>query len=241
MKNRPTTASHIEDQLCLNLVAKANNWLPPPHISQPDFEEDDQSNIKQDATFMENIKVPSKEVLNTTDKDAISSGNIIQDPTQLADFIKDFFPDYQLEDIMSSPMKSQQNDVGLPSPPLSKPPSPIPPATRTITPSEECPCETKSSQNLLSNDDPFREYFEEKLSVSQWSFLNASRPPPPSYSKDLPAKHKLLQQADPSTVVTKKDSHFRNGLDSKTSSKTTYQVCVVVLCLFHNRQMLWQP
>ncbi|CAO3690453.1 unnamed protein product [Umbelopsis vinacea] len=221
----PTTTT-IEDQLCLNLAAMGSwhprHHTPIAHMSQPEFEEDNQTSIGQDATFMENIKAPTKESSKVTDNEPTTSGNIIQDPSQLADFIKDFFPDYQLEDIMSSPMKSQQNDVDLPSPPLSKPPSPIPPATGMFTPTEECPCDTKRSQNsLVSNDDPFREYFEEKLSTSQWTFLRASRPPPPSYSKLLPAKHILLQQTDAASenLVSKKINHITKGPDSKANKR----------------------
>jgi hypothetical protein len=234
----PTTTT-IEDQLCLNLAAMGSwhprHHTPIAHMSQPEFEEDNRTSIGQDATFMENIKAPTKESSKVTDNEATTSGNIIQDPSQLADFIKDFFPDYQLEDIMSSPMKSQQNDVDLPSPPLSKPPSPIPPATGMITPTEECPCDTKRSQNsLVSTDDPFREYFEEKLSASQWTFLRASRPPPPSYSKLLPEKHKLLQQTDAASenLVSKKINHITNGPDSKANKVICY--CIVTKLLPNN-------
>jgi hypothetical protein len=162
--------------------------------------------LREDTTYMETIQT-SQDTLKPDKHIKDSSGNIIQDPSQLAEFIKDFFPDYQLEDVMSSPAKSQQqpqhNDVGLPSPPMSKPPSPTPPpSTRSNTPTEERPC-----GNLVSNDDPFREYFEEKVSTSQWSCLNSTRPPPPTYSKVLPAKHKLLQQAD-NKITAKKVSHF---------------------------------
>ncbi|KAH8556112.1 hypothetical protein BGW37DRAFT_816 [Umbelopsis sp. PMI_123] len=215
-----TPTSKFEDQLYLKM---ATTYSKDQQVPQTSFDEEDQTNNDQDATIMENIQVPCKEALKPSVKDAValSSGNIVQDPSRLADFIKDFFPDYQLEDIMTSPMKSQQNDVGLPSPPLSKPPSPVPPVTGSITPTDESPCDTKYSQNLLPNDDPFREYFEEKLSASNWSFNKGARPPPPTYSKALPAKHKLLQQADVENAEAKKITHFTNSSDTKSSSKTT--------------------
>ncbi|KAI8575537.1 hypothetical protein K450DRAFT_261405 [Umbelopsis ramanniana AG] len=212
-----TPASMFEDQLFLKMATTASWDQKVPHSSL----EEDQTNNEQDATIMENIQVSCKETSKTTSAKALSSGDIIEDPSRLADFIKDFFPDYQLEDIMSSPMKSQQNDTGLPSPPLSKPPSPIPPATGSITPTEESPCDTKHTQNLQPSDDPFREYFEEKLSASNWSVAKGARPPPPTYSKALPAKHKLLQQADVENVEAKKITLFTNSSDMKQVSKTS--------------------
>jgi hypothetical protein len=207
----------FEDQLFLKMATTASWDQQIPHSNY----EENQTNNEQDATIMENIQLSSKETSKTTDRAAValSSGNIIQDPSRLADFIKDFFPDYELEDIMSSPMKSQQNEIGLPSPPLSKPPSPVPPATGSITPTEESPCDTKHTQNLQSSDDPFREYFEEKLSASNRPVTKGSRPPPPTYSKVLPAKHKSLQRTEVENVEAKKITLFTSSSDMKQTSK----------------------
>jgi hypothetical protein len=215
-----TPTSMFENQLFLKMT-NTTSWDEQVLHSSFDDEEEDQTNNEQDATIMENIQLSCKETSNTTDRGAValSSGDIIQDPSRLADFIKDFFPDYQLEDIMSSPMKSQQNYTSLPSPPLSKPPSPVPPVTGSITPTEDSPCDAQHTQKLQPSDDPFREYFEEKLSASNWSVAKGARPPPPTYSKVLPAKHKLLQQADVENVEAKKITLFASSSDMKQASK----------------------
>lgn len=158
-------------------------------------------------------------------KETVTGNDIAKDPSQLANFFKDFFPDYQMDDVLNSSQKTQGSDVGLPSPPMSSPPSPIPSVDKNINHVEQGLCDETPSQKPIESDDPFREYFEEKVTASQWSRIKSTRPPPPSYSKELPAKHKLLQQSHTPSTSAKKTSTALKYSATKQAAKMSEVCC----------------
>ncbi|KAM3589350.1 hypothetical protein VKS41_000217 [Umbelopsis sp. WA50703] len=123
LDRKAPSSSSTKDQACLSSADLSNKYQPPTKNNQATAKELSQL---QEACFTENITVTTKDTPQMTKKDVVIGNNIAQDPTQLADFFKDFFPDYKMDDVLNSPAKIQGTDVGLPSPPMSSPPSPVP-------------------------------------------------------------------------------------------------------------------
>ncbi|KAG2186440.1 hypothetical protein INT43_002878 [Umbelopsis isabellina] len=215
-RKAPSSSSN-KDKACLNSADLTSWYQPPTKTYQAATKE---LGRLQDTCITENITAVVKDTASMAKKEVAAGNDIAKDPTQLASFFKDFFPDYKIDDVLNSPEKPQGTDVGLPSPPMSSPPSPIPSVDKNINHVEQGPCDESHSQKPIESDDPFREYFEEKLTASRWSRTKSTRPPPPTYSKELPAKHKLLQQSHSPSNSAKKTSTALKYSATKQAAKS---------------------
>ncbi|KAJ2962395.1 hypothetical protein NQZ79_g2472 [Umbelopsis isabellina] len=216
LDRKPPPSSSNKDKACLN-SSDLNSWYQPPTKTYQAATKD--LGRLQDTCITENIAIAAEEIASMAKKEATAGNDIAKDPSQLANFFKDFFPDYKIDDVLNSPPKTHGTDVGLPSPPMSSPPSPIPSVDKNIKHVEQGPCDDSPSQKPIESGDPFREYFEEKITASQWSRMKSTRPPPPTYSKELPARHKLLQQSDTTSTSAKKTSTALKFSATKQSAK----------------------